>query len=241
MKNTRKRAGPLRQNKERSDHPVHPQILFTVGHAKRPVTALISLLHEHTIKQLVDIRTIPRSQTNPQHNQSNLENVLPAAGIAYYWLGKELGGLRKLDRSLGELNAGWYNASFRGYADYMQSREFAAGFRELCQIGATQNCAIMCAETYYRRCHRSLVSDALVAHGYEVLHLTSAGKPAVEHKMTHFAKIEEKWSTDSKKVIQITYPAYDEMKDEKARKKDKKSSYRHSAETEREMMDSFSL
>ncbi len=205
--------------------------MFTIGHATRPVSELIALLQEHNVKTLVDIRTIPRSRTNPQHNKDKLEKVLPRkAGIAYHWLGKELGGLRKRDKSLGELNAGWYNASFRGYADYMQSDEFAAGLRELCRLAKDSDgsCAIMCAETYYRRCHRSLVSDALMARGVKVMHITALGKPAAEHQMTQFAAVEKpsvkgKTKEEEEEIIKITYPAYEMTEDEKvrARKKQK--------------------
>jgi Protein of unknown function, DUF488 len=231
----RKRTAPSRQQDQSSDLDHHQMPVFTIGHGTRTFSELVSLLNEHNVKTLVDIRTIPRSGTNAQHNKDKLKKSLPdETGIAYRWLGKELGGLRKRDKSLGELNAGWYNASFRGYADYMQSSEFAAGLQELCEIveNSDSPCAIMCAETYFRRCHRALVADALTTHGYTVMHITAPGKPATEHQMTQFAKVEKMQvlNNDKKKgegaayIIKITYPAYEETEDTKmkARKKDKK-------------------
>ena len=233
-------VGPSRHTRSRSlsdqDHQIHRPRFYTIGHATRAVSELVAMLHEHKIKVLVDIRTIPRSRTNPQHNKEKLEKKLPTDEIQYLWLGKELGGLRKVDKSLGDMNAGWYNASFRGYADYMQSSEFTAGLRQLIELAEATDgpCALMCAETYYKRCHRSLVSDALTAHGYEVLHITALGKPAAQHHMTQFAKIEKsrpekerRKGTAAKKddgeVIKITYPPNEDTEDYKkyARKKDK--------------------
>ncbi|KAG7669785.1 hypothetical protein Ndes2526B_g06137 [Nannochloris sp. 'desiccata'] len=207
--------------------------MYTVGHATRTVSELVSLLHEHNIRTLIDIRTIPCSRTNPQHNIDNLRKLLPVEGIVYHWLGKALGGRRHCDKSLGDLNSGWYNASFRGYADYMQSNEFAAGLQDLFQLAKDSGgpCALMCAETYFRRCHRNLVSDALTALGYRVMHIISPGKPAVEHQMTQFANVEKLPMADKKNedkgapvVIRITYPAYEEAKNGlmKTHKKDKK-------------------
>lgn len=96
-------------------------MIFTLGHGTRTREELAALLAENGVKTLVDVRTMPRSRTNPQHNKERLEVELTAtAGVAYRWMGAELGGLRKHNKALGDMNGGWENASFRGYADYMQ-------------------------------------------------------------------------------------------------------------------------
>ena len=199
---------------------------FTIGHSTKSVEELVEQLKEHGVKTLVDVRTIPRSRTNPQHNRENLETALPSQGLRYHWLGKELGGLRKRNKELAEVNPGWYNASFQGYADYMQSPEFAAGLQKLLRLashpGASPIC-LMCAETYYRQCHRALLSDALVAHGYTVRHITAPSKPAAPHETTHFIQIEKEKGEDGSEIIKITYPRYEGEEDEKEAKARKKA------------------
>lgn len=151
------------------------------------------MLEAHQIQRVVDIRTIPRSRFNPQFNTDALRNSLSEAGIEYIWM-KELGGLRHAKKD--SVNTGWKNASFRGYADYMQTPEFAEGIASLIKIAEEKRTAIMCAEAVPWRCHRSLVADALVARGIEVQHIMSATR-AQPHETTSFARV---------RGTEITYP-----------------------------------
>ena len=161
-------------------------LIRTIGHSTRPIEDFIAILQAHAIEQVVDIRTIPRSRTNPQFNRENLPLSLSAAGILYHHMAG-LGGLRKARPD--SLNTAWRNPSFRGYADYMQTPEFETNLDDLIATAATRPTVIMCAEAVHWRCHRSLVSDALMAKGVEVEHVqnTVAAKP---HRITSFAHVE---------------------------------------------------
>jgi len=134
----------------------------------------------------VDIRAFPMSRRLPQFNRESLENALPAAGIGYVWM-KALGGYRKktLDESP---NVALRNASFRNYADYMLSAEFHDAMKELVALAEGSRTAYMCAERVYFRCHRMLVSDWLVAHGHEVMHIDGTG-PLKAHRLTAEARM----------------------------------------------------
>jgi len=160
-------------------------LIHTLGHSTRPLTELIALLKENGVARLVDVRTVPRSRHNPQFNADALPGPLAETGIAYVHR-PELGGLRKARRD--SPNQGWRNASFRGYADYMQTPEFEQALAALMQLAEQGSLAVMCAEAVPWRCHRSLVSDALTVHGFQVLDIFSTGeiKP---HKLTGFAKV----------------------------------------------------
>jgi uncharacterized protein (DUF488 family) len=147
---------------------------------------LIEVLQAHSIKTLVDIRAFPRSQRLPYFNRENLEQELPANGICYVWM-KGLGGYRKQTRK-DSPHSGLRNLSFRNYADYMLSDEFKAAAGELVRLAEHSGTAYMCAERVYFRCHRMLVSDYLVAHGHEVLHIDGAG-PAKPHRLTPEARL----------------------------------------------------
>ena len=160
-------------------------MIGTIGHSTRPTEEFIAILQAHTIGQVVDIRTIPRSRTNPQFNRESLPLSLSAVGILYQHM-PGLGGLRK-PRS-DSVNTAWRNASFRGYADYMQTLEFEVSLTDLIATAAERSTVIMCAEAVHWRCHRSLVADALMARGVEVRHLQSAG-PAKSHSLTQFAHV----------------------------------------------------
>src|SRR4249920_3171419 len=118
-------------------------IVLTVGHSTRSLAEFVALLTAHSVKRLVDVRTIPRSRHNPQFNRDTLPATLHRAGIAYTHM-EELGGLRHARRD--SINTGWRNTSFRGFADYMQTPEFAAGVEALIQIGGVEQIAVMCAE-----------------------------------------------------------------------------------------------
>ena len=160
--------------------------LFTIGHSTREINEFIELLNSHAITQLVDIRTIPKSRHNPQYGQDQLEKSLEERGIKYVYL-KELGGLRPAVKN--STNDAWYNKSFRNYADYMQSDEFEQGLNELIGLSQKATTAIMCAEAVPWRCHRSLVSDALLARDIPVEEIIGSGNTR-PHTMTPFAVVD---------------------------------------------------
>ena len=160
--------------------------VFTVGHSTRTLDELISLLNTHSIELLVDVRSIPRSFTNPQFNRETIEIELPKRGIRYMWLEK-IGGLR---RGFGKLskNTCWRNRSFRNYADHMETVEFEEGINELLQLAKDCMTVIMCAETLYWRCHRTMIADFLKSKGVQVTHIISE-KETREHEYSQCVKI----------------------------------------------------
>jgi uncharacterized protein (DUF488 family) len=149
---------------------------------------LIEALRAHEIRTLVDIRAFPMSRRLPQFNRDSLAETLPAAGIRYFWM-KALGGYRKkiLDESP---NIALRNDSFRNYADYMLTADFERATDELVRLAEEAPTAYMCAERVYFHCHRMLVSDWLVSHGHEVLHIDGTG-PVRPHKLTAEARMIE--------------------------------------------------
>jgi uncharacterized protein (DUF488 family) len=159
--------------------------VFTVGHSTLPIERFVGLLAAYGIEQLADVRTVPRSRRNPQFNAEALRDSLAAEGIAYVPL-RELGGLRKPQPD--SQNTGWRNASFRGYADYMQTEEFRGGLEHLAELAAQKRTAIMCAEAVPWRCHRSLVADALAARGVGVVEILSETSYR-DHALTPFARV----------------------------------------------------
>jgi uncharacterized protein (DUF488 family) len=162
--------------------------LYTIGHSTRTLDELIDALRSHSIRTLVDIRAFPISRRLPQFNRESLEKSLPPAGIRYVWM-KALGGYRKkiLDDSP---HIALRNASFRNYADYMLTSEFEKAIAELIALAEQAPTAYMCAERVYFHCHRMLVSDWLVAHGHEVLHIDDTG-PVKPHRLTAEARMTE--------------------------------------------------
>jgi uncharacterized protein (DUF488 family) len=162
------------------------QAVFTIGHSTRSVQDFISLLLAHHIGLVVDVRTVPRSRRNPQFNRETLPQSLQAAEIGYEH-NAALGGFRR--PSAHSSNAGWRNASFRGYADYMQTAAFAAAIESLAERARRQRLAVMCAEAVPWRCHRSLIADALVSRGMPVEEIISATRTQ-PHVMTSFARVE---------------------------------------------------
>jgi uncharacterized protein (DUF488 family) len=162
--------------------------LYTIGHSTRSLEDLIEALHAHEIHTLVDIRAFPMSRRLPQFNRESLEKALPEAKIRYVWM-KALGGYRKKIRE-DSPNIALRNAAFRNYADYMLTPEFENVMTELIALAGQSRTAYMCAERVYFRCHRMLVSDWLVAHGNEVMHIdgTGAAKP---HRLTAEARMVE--------------------------------------------------
>ena len=168
-------------------------MVLTIGHSTRPVEQLIEMLHANGLHLLVDVRTVPRSRYNPQYNTDALAQSLTAAGIAYRHM-PSLGGLRHARKD--SRNTGWRNASFRGYADYMQTEEFSRSLEELIRLSAEQQIVTMCAEAVPWRCHRSMIADALTARGLKVEHILSATRRD-PHEMTAFARVDG---------TSITYP-----------------------------------
>lgn len=162
--------------------------LYTIGHSTRPLEDLIETLQAHEIKTLVDIRAFPMSRRLPQFNRESLETSLPSCGIRYDWM-KTLGGYRKKIRE-DSPNIGLRNAAFRNYADYMLTTEFEVAMNELVALAEKSRTAYMCAERVYFRCHRMLVSDWLVAHGHDVMHIDGAG-PVKAHRLTAEARMIE--------------------------------------------------
>lgn len=160
--------------------------LYTIGHSTRSFDELVSALRAHQIETLVDIRSFPMSRRLPQFNRASLEHTLQAAGIRYLWM-KDLGGYRK--KTLADSpNIALRNKSFRNYADYMLSPEFERAISELVKLAEQSRTAYMCAERLYFRCHRMLVSDWLVLHGHEVLHIDAEG-PVKPHKAMEEARL----------------------------------------------------
>jgi uncharacterized protein (DUF488 family) len=169
-------------------------VVLTIGHSTRRLEEFLVLLEAHGVQQLVDVRTVPRSRHNPQFNRDTLPDALRSAGIGYTHL-PELGGLRHSRRD--SPNTGWRTPSFRGFADYMQTPEFEAALERLIETAAHERTAIMCAEAVPWRCHRSLISDALLVRGVPVEHILNAS-PAHPHTLTPFARVEG---------ASVTYPS----------------------------------
>jgi uncharacterized protein (DUF488 family) len=171
-----------------------PPTIYAIGHSTRTLAQFVEILQAHGVTLLADIRTIPKSRHNPQFNEEALSIELPKISIAYRHL-KELGGLRRAAKD--SVNTGWENASFRGYADHMQTPEFDRAMSSLIELAKGERVAIMCAEGNPFRCHRSLVADALTVRGVRVLHISSR-KSAKEHTLTPFARVDG---------TRVTYPA----------------------------------
>ena len=160
-------------------------VILTIGHSTRPIEEFVALLQFHGVTSLVDVRTVPRSRHNPQFNRDTLPELLSAAGIRYTHM-PGLGGLR---HPRGDSpNAGWRNSSFRGFADYMQTTEFAGSMESLTVLGKGERIAVMCAEALPWRCHRSLIADALLARGLRVAHIMGKTAP-IPHELTAFARV----------------------------------------------------
>jgi uncharacterized protein (DUF488 family) len=160
--------------------------IWTIGHSTRGIDEFISSLKENEIKLLVDVRAFPGSKRYPQFNKEALAKSLNAHGIRYEHF-PELGGKRKSKAD--SRNTAWRNASFRGYADYMETEEFQKGIVRLLDVAEKAGpAAIMCAEAVWWRCHRSLIADYLKARGAEVLHILSANK-VEPHPYTPVARI----------------------------------------------------
>lgn len=169
--------------------------VVTVGHSTRSVDELVQILRSYDVTVLADVRTVPRSRHNPQFNTDVLPDQLAPHGIQYVHL-PGLGGLRKPRPD--SPNAGWRNATFRGFADYMQTDDFERALDEFVALASASPVAIMCAEALPWRCHRSMVADALTVRGVEVDHATAPDR-AEPHRLTAFARVEG---------TSITYPGH---------------------------------
>ncbi len=169
-------------------------VVLTIGHSTRTLEEFIRLVQAHTVSRVVDVRTVPRSRHNPQFNKASLPRALKKAGLGYVHM-PGLGGLRHAKRD--SINMGWHNASFRGYADYMQTPEFEQSLDELIQLAKQERIAIMCAEAVPWRCHRSLIADALLVRGIRTEDIMSLTRRQV-HTLTSFAKV---------RGTTITYPS----------------------------------
>ncbi len=144
---------------------------FTIGHGTRTIDEFIALLKEADASIVVDVRTVPRSRTNPQFNADRLPASLELHQIAYDHV-SALGGLRSRQRNIPpETNAFWDNQSFHNYADYAMSDAFHHALAQLRELGKSRRCAIMCAETVWWRCHRRIIADHLIAAGEQVFHI----------------------------------------------------------------------
>jgi uncharacterized protein (DUF488 family) len=168
--------------------------ILTIGHSTRTLEAFIRLLQTHQVTRVIDVRTVPRSRHNPQFNKDGLADALRSAGIAYDHM-PGLGGLRHT--SADSPNKGWHHASFRGFADYMQTDDFTENLKALIGRARQDRVALMCAEAVPWRCHRSLIADALSIQGIPVEHILS-GVRTQAHAITPWAHVQEK---------RITYPA----------------------------------
>ena len=167
--------------------------VFTIGHSTHPIEEFIEMLRAFDIELLVDVRTVPKSRHNPQFNSDALRDSLALVGIGYRHM-KVLGGLRRPNKE--SINGAWRNDAFRGFADYMQTPEFEAGLEELMRLSEKQRTAIMCSEAVPWRCHRSLIGDALLVRGIEVVDIMSKSG-SKEHSVTPWAVVEG---------TRVTYP-----------------------------------
>jgi uncharacterized protein (DUF488 family) len=177
-------------------------IALTIGHSTRSLDEFIALLGAHGVSLIVDVRTVPRSRHNPQFNKDALPGSLKEAGIGYVHL-PGLGGLRHAKAD--SLNIGWRNASFRGYADYMQTPEFEEQIENLIELVKGHRIALMCAEAVPWRCHRSLIGDALTVRGIRTEDIMSLTQRRL-HTLTPFARV---------RGTNVTYPAEDSLRSNK--------------------------
>jgi uncharacterized protein (DUF488 family) len=178
---------------------VERRVIYTFGHSTRSFDEMVAVLRSFNVEAVADVRRFPGSRRHPHFNDDYLAEHLPRNGIAYLPF-KHLGGRRPAQPD--SINTGWRNASFRGYADFMQSDEFKTALEELMTAARAQIVTTMCAEAVPWRCHRSLISDALLVHGWDVRNITAAGK-ASPHQLTKFARVEG---------TRITYPVPEDQR-----------------------------
>lgn len=167
--------------------------IYTIGHSTHEISDLLAILKAYGIDEVIDLRTIPKSRHNPQFNGPELARALRNHHIGYHHI-KKLGGLRHAQ--VDSVNWGWHNASFRGFADYMQTDEFLQGLEELMSIAEKKQVAIMCAEAVPWQCHRSLIADALLVRGFSVIDIFTVNSSR-QHELTPWARVNG---------LEITYP-----------------------------------
>ncbi len=166
-------------------------LLYTVGHSTRSLDELVAVLEQAGVRVLADVRRFPASRRHPQFDRGSLEKELPRLGFRYLFLGEALGGRRKATLSVAESpNRAWQVDAFRNYADAMTSPEFLAAVGELEAVGRAAPTAYMCAEKPWWKCHRRILSDLLVARGWEVIHLLEPGKRAA-HGLSEWARVKD--------------------------------------------------
>lgn len=170
--------------------------IFTIGHSTRTIDEFINLLKIYKISIIADVRTVPLSRHNPQFNKENLIEILKKQNLMYISM-KVLGGLRRPIQDSN--NLAWENKTFRGYADYMQTKDFTENLINLIALARERSLAVMCAEALPWRCHRNLLSDALLVRKIKVKHILSESS-SIDHKLTSFAKVDG---------TQVTYPLFD--------------------------------
>ncbi len=169
-------------------------LVCTIGHSTHPLDEFVNFLKTNEVTHILDVRTLPRSRKNPQFNKETLPDSLGEVGIKYTHI-PGLGGLRHTHKD--SINGGWRSASFRGYADYMQTPGFAVNMEEVMELAAHERCALMCAEAVPWRCHRSLIADALTLRGVRVEDIINIRGRSL-HSMTSWAR------TDG---LKISYPS----------------------------------
>lgn len=177
--------------------PTNQRAIYTIGHSTRTIEEFIEILRDGEVQCVVDVRTIPRSRTNPQYNLDALPETLSHWQIQHTII-KALGGRRSRQREVAQdVNAFWNNQSFHNYADYALSDDFRTGIEELERLAINVRCAIMCSEAVWWRCHRRIISDYLLTRGWEVFHLMG-------HRRVEPAKLTAGAQTQD---VRITYPA----------------------------------
>jgi len=164
-------------------HP--PATLWTVGHSTRPIDEFLTILHAQGVTRIADVRRFPGSRKYPHFDPAALELALAEAGIGYTPM-PDLGGRRRPRAD--SPHSAWRNEAFRGYADYMDTPQFAASAQRLAEVARDNRVAAMCAEGVWWRCHRSMIADFFKAHGWEVLHILGSAEPQ-EHPYTPVARI----------------------------------------------------
>jgi uncharacterized protein (DUF488 family) len=176
---------------------------FTIGHSTRPTEEFVALLKEARVELVVDVRTVPRSRTNPQFNSDLLPASLATQGVAYQHLAA-LGGLRGKQPGVSpEVNGFWDNASFHNYADYAMSEAFRSSLEKLRDMGRASRLTVMCAEAVWWRCHRRIIVDYLIAAGEEAFHILGAGHVEPAH-LTPAAKVRSDGTVTYPKDLQLT-------------------------------------
>lgn len=178
---------------------------FTIGHSTRTIEEFVALLQEAGVEVVVDIRTIPRSRTNPDYNKDVLPANLKPYGLRYKHIA-ELGGRRGRRKTLdSDVNGFWRNQSFHNYADYALTDEFHEGLEKLIELGRKKTCAIMCSEAVWWRCHRRIVTDYLLARDEAVFHLMGTHRIEEAH-LTEGARLKR---LKGRKTKDVVYPVVD--------------------------------